>query len=301
MSVLVLGSINSDGVVKVPRLPLSGETIRATGFETYLGGKGANQAVAAARIGAPTSLVGRVGRDGIGADLIEELRSSGVDVGGVGGDMEATTGLALITVAADGTNTIVTVGGANHHVGSEELHAFELLLQTASVVLVQLEIPIEAVTTAVEIAHAEGVRVMLDPSPVRELPDELYGKLAWITPNELEARALTGTAVPEEAAEILRGRGVRDVVVTLGARGAYHLGSDGGSYIEAPSVTAVDTVACGDAFSGTLAARLDAGEPVPDALRWACAGGAIAATREGAFPSLPTRQEVGDLLDRRDL
>jgi ribokinase len=219
MSVLVFGSINSDGVVKVPRLPHSGETIRATDFETYPGGKGANQAVASARIGAPTSLVGRVGRDGIGAYLIEELRSSGVDVGGVGGDMEATTGLALITVAADGSHTIVTVGGANHRVGSEELHAFELLISTASIVLVQLEIPIDAVTTAVDIANTESVDVMLDPAPVRELPDDLYGKLAWITPNEHEARALTGSDEPERAAAILHERGVPDVVVTLGARG----------------------------------------------------------------------------------
>jgi len=298
MSVVVLGSINSDGVVRVPRLPLPGETIRGSDFETYPGGKGANQAVAAARMGAQTSLVGRVGRDGIGAYLIEELRSSGVDVGSIGDDMEATTGLALITVAADGSNTIVTVGGANHRVASEELHAFELLVSSATIVLVQLEIPMEAVTTAVEISSAEGVDVMLDPSPVREIGDDLCGKLAWITPNELEAQALSGVADPKEAARILRDRGARNVVVTLGERGAYHLGPDGEAHVFAPKVDVVDTVGCGDAFNGTLAALLDAGEPVDAALRWACAGGAIAATREGAFPSLPTRAEVGALLDR---
>lgn len=292
MSVVVIGSINSDLVLRVPRLPKPGETIKATSYETYPGGKGANQAVAATRMGAPTTLIGRVGRDGVGVDLIEELREAGVDVGGISGDMDENTGLALITVASGGENTIVTLGGANHTAGTEELHALELALVNARILLVQLEIPMDVVTTAVELARAEGVTVVLDPAPVQPLDDDLYAGLDWITPNEHEAEVLTGAADPAEAARILHDRGVRHVAVTVGSRGCRYLGPDGPLEVPAPAVDAVDTVACGDAFNGVLAARLHAGEPIAETLRWATVGGALAARRPGAFPSLPTREEV---------
>lgn len=301
MSVLVLGSINADLVLRTPRLPRSGETIRATSVARYPGGKGANQAVAAARMGAQVHLVGRVGNDAAGAELLEALRGEGIDTSGVAIDDEEQTGTALITVSEGGDNTIVTSGGANHRVDRAELDAFEGMLPGARVVLVQLEIPIQAVDAAVRSAASAGVAVVLDPAPVRELPDDLYRCATWITPNEHEAAELTGMEDPEKAALELRKRGVENAVVTLGERGCLYIGPAGTFEIPAPKVTAVDTVACGDAFNGALGAHLSGGEDTVDALLRACAAGAAAATRQGAFPSLPGRRQMEDLLDQMDL
>jgi ribokinase len=289
--IVVFGSINRDIVVRVEHLPAPGETIRTTEHAVYPGGKGANQAVAAARCGADVALVGRVGTDG--TDLLEAIGGAGVDTTGVA-VVDDPTGTALITVASNGDNTIVTTGGANREVGDRELDELERALRVARLLLLQLEVPAAVVEAAIERAEAAGVPVMLDPAPARALSDALLSRLAWITPNEVEARALAGTTSPAWFAE----RGVRHAVVTLGAAGCAYAGPDGAYEVAAPGVEAVDTVACGDAFSGALAAALVRSEPVAEALRYACAAGAAAARSQGAFASLPNEGEVRRLVDQ---
>ena len=291
MTIVVLGSINADLVCRVPHLPSRGETVRAAAVATHAGGKGANQATAVARLGAAVRLIGRVGDDSAGALLLTTLSTDGVEVSGVSVDEDAPTGTALITVDDAGETTIVTSGSANHRVGEEELAALREALAGASMLLMQLEIPIEVVVAAARLAREASVPVMLDPAPVRPLPGELLPLLDWITPNEQEAAAL--------------GRDLRvpHVVVTLGERGCRY--SDGYSddrgrelHVPAPRLASVDTVACGDAFNGALAVALTERRELRSALEFACAAGALAATQEGAGPSLPTRQRVEGLIDR---
>jgi ribokinase len=296
MSVVVLGSINADLVLNVAALPRPGETIRATDAATYPGGKGGNQAVAAARMGSPAILIGRVGDDTSGRILREALEADDVDVTAVHIDPDAPTGTALITVAATGENTIVTSGGANHRVGRRELDALRAALDGAGVLLVQLEIAMDVVVEAVRLASDAGVPVVLDPAPVSSLPNDLFPLLSWITPNETEAQALCGTADARDAARELRDRGVVNAVVTVGARGCVYAGAAGELEVQAPIVDAVDTVACGDAFNGALAVSLHAGTDAGEALRVAVAAGAAAATKAGAYASLPTADAVRRLL-----
>ncbi len=297
MSVLVLGSINLDLVVEAPRLPAPGETLIATAFHTSPGGKGANQAVAAARQGAPTQLIGRVGTDDFGDQLVEAIRAAGVRVSAINIDRDAPTGMALICVDPSGQNTIITVKGANGNVGREELELLDRLRLQTIVLLIQLEIPMAVVTAAAEAAREAGVIVVLDPAPVAELPDALLQNVSWITPNETETTTLTGIEPSDEeqavrAADVLRARGVHRVVITLGERGCLYSGPDETLFVPAPKVEAIDTVGAGDAFNGALAASIVIGRDVGGALRSACAAGAIACTRRGALPSLPTAAEV---------
>lgn len=304
MSIVVIGSINADLALSTDRLPLPGETVRASSFVTYPGGKGANQAVAASRLGADVHLVGRVGGDAMGTSLIAALDESRVDTSGVSVDANASTGTALITVASNGENTIVTSGGANHRVGDEELETLDRLLSGASMLLVQLEIPMDVVQRAVRRAADARVPVMLDPAPIAELPASTLRDVTWITPNEHEAQALSGSAVSDDtgaarAAADLRARGVEHVVITMGTRGSLYAGPDGDLRLEAPAVAAIDTVACGDAFNGALAVALTGGREIEAALRFACAAGAAAATIAGAYPSMPTLRKVEALLGDR--
>lgn len=292
MSIVVLGSINADVVLNVPTLPRPGETIRATSSATFPGGKGANQAVASARMGVRTTLIGRVGDDATGRTMRNALELEGIDVASVHIDPDAPTGTALITVASDGQNTIVTSGGANRHVGRRELDALRAALDSPRVLLIQLEIPMDVVTEAVRLADDAGAIVVLDPAPVAPLPDDLLARLTWITPNETEAEALTGSDDPIVAARRLHARGVANAIVTTGAMGCVYAGVSGELEVAAPDVVAVDTVACGDAFNGALAAELVAGAGPRDAMTTACAAGALAATRPGAGPSLPHRAEL---------
>ena len=297
MSVLVLGSINLDLVVEAPRLPMPGETLSGTAFHTSPGGKGANQAVAAARQGAATQLIGRVGGDDFGDQLVETVRAAGVRVSAITVDRDASTGVALICVAGSGENTIVTVKGANGNVGREELDVLDRLRLRSIVLLMQLEIPPAVVAAAAESAREAGLIVILDPAPVATLSDAVLANVSWITPNETETEVLTGIDPSSEdaatrAGEALRSRGVERVAIKLGPRGCVYCGPEGTIAVPAPPVKAVDTVGAGDAFNGALAASVVAGLDVHGALRRACAAGAIASTRRGALPSLPTRSEV---------
>lgn len=306
MTIIVFGSINMDLVVRAPRLPAPGETLSGTAFATAHGGKGANQAVACARLGVTTRMIGRVGGDVFGTALRDSLSQQNVDVNRVRIDGGQASGVALITVDDRAENTIVIVPGANGAVGFDDVARLDPLLSDSSLLLLQLEIPIETVVAAAGVAHDHGLTVMLDPAPARPLPPELYGLVDILTPNETEAAILTGMtldsdAALETAAALLQGRGARNVIIKLGSRGAFVLaaGARHGEFRAAYKVAAVDTVAAGDAFNGGLAAALAEKRPFDEAVDWGLAAGAISVTRAGAQASMPSRVEVLELLGRR--
>jgi len=302
MSVVVFGSINMDLVARAPRLPAPGETVTGHTFFTAPGGKGANQAVASARLGARTLMVGRVGDDALGAQLRAALRAAGVDDSAVLTTPGA-SGVAQIAVDERGQNTIIVVPGANGAVGAADIPRLEQSLPGARALLLQLEVPMPAVLAAAAAARRHSVTVILDPAPAptADLPPELYRLAAIITPNESEAAALVGFPVDDDAAAaraaaLLHARSGGAVILKLGARGALLLGPDGLERLAPFPVTPVDTVAAGDAFNGALAAALSEGRPLAQAARLAMAAAALAVTRPGAQEAMPTRAEVLRLL-----
>jgi ribokinase len=288
---LVVGSANADLVIGVDRRPAAGETVLGTDLVTHPGGKGANQAVAAARLGARTALLARVGDDAHGSLLSDSLRTAGVDTATLltGG---APTGVALITVDPSGDNSIVVSPGANGRLSPEDVRAAGRLLAAARVVSLQLEIPLPTVVTVVETTHA---RVVLNPSPPAPLPAEVLAACDPLVVNEHEARFLLGEEAgetPEDWASALLALGPRSVVVTLGAAGALVADADGAVRIPSMRVRAVDTTGAGDAFTGALAWRLSAGDDLETAARFAVRVGAAAVTKAGAQESYPTLEEV---------
>lgn len=301
MAVVVFGSINMDLVVRAPRLPAPGETLLGHEFFTAPGGKGANQAVACARMGAGTRMIGRVGDDVFGAALRDGLAANGVDIAGVATHAGISSGIAVIEVNDAAENTIVVAPGANGQVGADDLARLDAALDGARALLLQLEVPLGAVVAAAQAARARGVAVLLDPAPAQQLPPELYAAADIITPNETEAAALVGFALDdlaaaERAAQALLARGVGCAVIKLGARGAFWHDRQSSGFLPAFKIAAIDTVAAGDAFNGGLAAGLDSGMPFGEALGWAMAAGALSTTRPGAQPSLPRRADVLALL-----
>ena len=305
MAVVVFGSINMDLVVRTPRLPTPGETLTGHTFFTAPGGKGANQAVACARLGVPTRMVGRVGDDLFGEQLRASLRSFGVQDDGVL-TTPGPSGVALIAVDDTAENTIVIVPGTNGAVSIADIPRLERALDGARALLLQLEVPIETVVAAARAAHTRGVTVILDPAPALPLPDELYALADIITPNEHEATTLTGIAVHDDqgaiaAARALIARGARRVALKLGARGALTADAEGEQFWSPFTVTPVDTVAAGDAFNGGLAVALSEGRSFDEAIRWGLAAGALSVTRHGAQPSMPERNEVLTLLAQERL
>ena len=304
ISVVVLGGINMDLVTFAPRFPEAGETVVGSRFLTYPGGKGANQAVAAARMGAGAAMVGRVGDDLFGQQLIDSLAASGVDVSGVAVEPGASSGIAVINIDASSQNRIVQIPGANHACGEAEGERVRRALQGASFLLLQLEVSVELSFDVARAAAALGRTVMLDPGPARPLPREFYSCCHIITPNETEAQALVGFPVIDRAsaagaAHELVGRGVDIAIIKLGAQGAYYATREGGEYVPPIGVEAVDSVAAGDAFNGALAASLAAGEDLDRAMRVATAAGALAVTKFGAQDSMPLKEEVENLLLER--
>jgi ribokinase len=295
----VVGSVNMDLVVKAPRLPQVGETVLGGAFGTFAGGKGANQAVAAARLGAAVAMVGRVGADAFGQALRNGLAAEGVDVTHLREDDHAPTGVALITVDDAGRNTIVVASGANMRVVREDVDAAREVITRSQVVLLQLELPLSVVHYAADVAAAAGCRVVLDPAPAPSdsLPDSLYRLLAVVNPNEVEARALTGVDVADpdgarRAAEVLLARGCGAAVIKRGERGAYVAAGGLRESVPAVPVQAVDTTAAGDAFAGALAVALAEGRDLLAAVRFATVAAAVSVTRLGAQPSMPRRTEV---------
>ena len=297
IDICVLGSLNMDLVVRTPHLPRVGETVPGGTFATFPGGKGANQAVAAARLGARVTMIGRVGDDPFGRQLVENLTHERIDAVRVRAVSGAATGVALIQVDAEGNNTIVVASGANMQMRAADADEAREAIAASRVLLLQLEIPIDAVLHAAQIAKAAGALVCLDPAPARPLPDALYGLIDVIEPNEVEVEALTGVEVrsvadAERAAESLRERGPRLAVVKMGDRGAFYLGDDGRGHVPAVRVNAVDTTAAGDVFAAALGVALGEGGSSADAMAFATRAAALKVTRMGAQPGMPVRADV---------
>lgn len=297
-AVCVVGSVNVDLVVRVPALPRPGETVLGGRFGSARGGKGANQAVAAARAGASTTIVARVGDDALGREAVAALRAEGIDTGHVSSTDDCPTGVALILVDSRGENCIAVAGGANDRLSPADVDRARAAIETADVLLVQLEVPVETILRAVEIARAAGCRVVLNPAPARELPGPLLAGVDVLTPNETEAALLAGArARPSPAtAEALRELGPAAVVLTRGAEGAVVATATGVTPVPAFRVEPIDTVAAGDVFNGCLAVALAEGLDLSSAARFAAAGAAISVTREGAQDSAPRRDEIAGLL-----
>ena len=301
--VCVVGSLNMDLVVKAPRLPRVGETVSGGNFATFPGGKGANQAVAPARLGARVAMVGRVGEDAFGRQLVDGLKRDGIDVAHVRVDPGAATGVALIGVDGEGRNMIMVASGANMRVAPAGVDEARDAVAGARVVLLQLEIPIEAVVHAAAVARAAGAVVCLDPAPAVPLPEALYACVDVINPNEVEAEILTGVEIhsiadAERAAAALLERGPRVAVVKMGDRGASYLSRDGGGHAPAMAVKAVDTTAAGDAFAAALGVALGEGSGVADAVTFATRVAGIKVTRMGAQAGMPARAEVEEAMRR---
>ncbi|WP_124728311.1 ribokinase [Staphylospora marina] len=301
---VVVGSINMDVVIEAIRPPRMGETVMGESVRFIPGGKGANQAVAAARLDADVHMIGVVGGDPFGHTLLDSLRGSGVDTAAVRVLDDVPSGVAGITLAG-GDNSIIVVPGANGRLSPDDVAAHEDRIAEADAVLLQLEIPMETVIAAARTAKRRGVRVMLNPAPVRELPDELLALTDVICPNRIELETLTGLpaegkALPK-AMRQLRQRGAGQVVVTLGADGAAflderdHWGTEPGR-----SVRVVDTTGAGDAFHAGLAVALAEGRSLPDAVRFAVCTGSLAVTRFGAQTGMPSRREVDELESRKN-
>ncbi|NMB69490.1 MAG: ribokinase [Chloroflexi bacterium] len=297
--ILVVGSLNMDLVVRVPRHPRPGETLLGSAFHTFPGGKGANQAVAAARLGAPVRMIGRVGADEFGEALLATLQNDGVDTRCVQQDAQAASGVALITVSADGQNTIVVAAGANGRLSAQDVTAAEDAFIDAGAVVLQLEIPLPAVEAAARLGRKHGAAVVLNPAPAQPLSAELLALADYLVPNQTELELLSGEPDLERGIRALLKRGVRNLVVTLGERGARWASPAGTLDAPAFAVHAVDTVAAGDAFVGAFSAALAEGRPVQEALLRGNAAGALSVTRAGAQPSLPARAELEAFLRER--
>ncbi len=301
--ILVIGSLNADLVVRALHFPAPGETIQGEDLATIPGGKGANQAVAAAKQGARVAIAGRVGRDGFGSTLIENLNDFGVDTTHICRDEQAATGTAMIVVDSNGQNSIVVSPGANGRVTCEDVDAAVPAMENAKILLLQFEIPLETVTCAASLARKKGLRVILNPAPARPVPPELLANVDLLIPNETELSRLSETQVNdiesvEKAARSLLARGVQTVIVTLGEKGALVVQKSRVAHIPAFKVKVVDTTAAGDAFIGGLAAALLRGLELEEAVRCGNAAGALAVTRFGAQTSLPTLDEVQALLKK---
>jgi len=297
--IVVVGSITMDLVTRTPRIPATGETLIGTGFDTTPGGKGANQAVAAARLGYPVAMVAKVGTDVYGPALIENLRRAGVATAAMT-QVEGSSGLAPMFVAETGENSIVVVPGANGKMDHATVDKHADLIRSAGMVLCQLEIPIETLSYTLKFCAEAGVPVMLDPAPAAALPDAVFRQIAWFTPNETEAAFYLGDGGNvEDSAQHLIDKGLRGVALKRGADGAYVAVAGGkGAWVKPFAVQAIDTVAAGDCFNGAFAVALLEGNDPWTAARFANAAAAIAVTRRGAQASMPSRADVDEFLER---
>lgn len=299
--IVVVGSLNMDLVVRTSRMPKPGETVLGSGFTMAPGGKGANQAVAAARLGGRVSMIGRVGRDSFGESLLGHLETDGVDRRFVWQDDEAATGVGIITVDDSAQNSIVVASGANMRLTPADVEEAHSAIAEADILLLQLESPPETVTRAAELAQSHGVLVVLNPAPARSLTDELLALVDVLIPNEHEASLLTHRSMGTEAealaaAKALIPSGVDTVILTRGNRGALLAQKGVVKSFPAYPCIPVDTTAAGDAFMGGLAVALAEKHPIDIAIRWGNAAGALATTRLGAQPSLPSREPVESLV-----
>ncbi len=299
-NIVVVGSSNTDMILKLDRIPRPGETILGGEFVTAAGGKGANQAVAAARAGGNVTVIARVGQDMFGERARAGLADCGINVDYVQ-THAGPSGIALIFVDREGENSIGVGSGANASLAPDDVHRARTAFAIADVVIMQLETPLVTVQAAADLANACGALVILNPAPAQALPDELLQKIAIITPNETEAELLTGIEVVDEvscalAADTLLSKGVKTVVITLGARGAFVATSTSKLLVPGFQATPVDTTAAGDTFNGALAVALAEGMSIVEAVQFANAAAAISVSRLGAQPSAPQRGEIEDLI-----
>ena len=303
MPIVVFGSINIDLTTYGARLPRPGETLHGDRYATGLGGKGCNQAVAVSKLGEPAILVGRVGNDSFGKQALSELDALGVSTSAVQVDDAGDTGLAVIGVDADAQNCITVIGGTNMSIDASDVERAHAAFASASVLLLQLETPLEAGLAAADIVRAGGGRVILDPAPAPAdgLPSDILARVDLVTPNETETELLVGLRPTnaEEAAQAatqLRARGVAAAVIKLGAAGVYYQDAEGEGFVPPFKVDSVDSVAAGDCFNGGLAYALNTGASLGESVRFAAACGALSTTKPGASSSAPTLAEVEALL-----
>lgn len=300
--IVVVGSINLDLVAKADHIPAAGETVHGSDFQTHPGGKGANQAVAVARLGYPVQMIGKLGSDAIGEQLRSHLQDAGVGLEGVA-HSEGASGVAMIVVAPQGENCIVVTPGANAQVTPEYVDRYRGMIQNAGMVLTQLEIPVETVQHVANLCFQYNVPLMLDPAPAQTLPRALLKRIAWLTPNETEAAFYaanssngSGETGPRMMARHLLALGPPGVLLKMGPRGAYVATKNVEEQIDAIAVNAIDTTAAGDAFNGAFAVGLMLGKNPIESTRFAVAAAALSVTRAGAQPSMPVLQEVEQLL-----
>ena len=291
--IVIVGSITMDMVTRTPRIPAIGQTLIGTGFETTPGGKGANQAVAASRLGYPVAMIAKVGDDAYGPALIENLKRAGVETAAIS-LAAGSSGLAPMFVAEDGLNAIVVVPGANSKMDRAAVDQHAELIRSAGMVLCQLEIPMDTLSYTLDFCARTGVPVMLDPAPAAALPDAVWSNVAWFTPNETEAAFYVGDgASVEDSADRLLAKGLRGVALKRGEEGAYvALAGGRAQWVKPFKVDAIDTVAAGDCFNGAFAVALLEGKDPWSAARFANAAAAICVTRKGAAASMPSRAEV---------
>lgn len=296
-NIVVIGSSNTDMVVMTTHFPAPGETILGGEFLMNAGGKGANQAVAAARSGGEVAFIGKVGNDIFGKTSIGNIKKEGIDVSGISTDPGAASGVAQIIVDKKGENSIVVAPGANQKLNREDIDNADDQIRQADILLMQLEIPVDTILYAAKKAHKLGKKVILNPAPATPLPDELFECLYMITPNESETEMLTGIKVTDqlsadEAAKALKNRGVKNVIITMGSKGAYVYTDELKQIVAGFKVEAVDTTAAGDCFNGALAVGLGRGMDMIGSVRYANRAASIAVTRAGAQVSLPNRKEI---------
>jgi len=299
--IVVVGSSNTDMIIKVPHVPVPGETIIGGKFSIAAGGKGANQAVAAARAGGDVTFIARIGDDMFGQQAKDGFVKDNINVDHVLSDKDAPSGVALIFVGEDGQNSIAVASGANANLSPSDVQAASDAISTSDILIMQLETPLETVQKAASIASESGVKVILNPAPAQALSDNILRNISILTPNESESELLTGINVETEkdaaaAADALMAKGIETVIITMGPKGAFVATADSKELVSGFSVKAVDATAAGDVFNGTLAVAIAEGKPLKKAVSFANAAAALSVTKLGAQPSAPTREEIDKFL-----
>ncbi|PJG84900.1 ribokinase [Conservatibacter flavescens] len=293
----VLGSINADHVISVPHFVTPGETLTGSNYHIAYGGKGANQAVAAARLGAKVNFIACIGDDDIGKTMKQAFEQDGIDTSAITTIKNEMTGIAMIQVAQSGENSIVIAAGANRHLDQALMANFTQEIQQADCLLMQLETPLPAIIEAAKLAQQHHTKVVLNPAPAQQLPDELLQHIDIITPNETEAEILTGIKVTDEksaveSANVFHQKGIKTVLITLGSKGVFYSDGTHSKIVPGFRVQAQDTTAAGDTFNGAFVTALLENKSVDEAIHFAHAAAAISVTRQGAQPSIPTRKET---------
>lgn len=302
--IVVVGSSNTDMIIQLDKIPVPGETVLGGEFSTAAGGKGANQAVAAARAGGNVTFIASVGNDSLGTQAVEGFIRDGINIKYIKRVEKSASGVALIFVDKEGENSIAVASGANADLCPDDITGSKQVISRAQILLMQLETPIDTITEAAQLAHEAGVKVILNPAPAHHLDDELLKMVSILTPNEVEAELLTNIKIEDEtsarkAAKVLQAKGVDSVLITLGARGVFLANAEKQELIPGFEMDVVDTTAAGDVFNGALAVGLAEDKPIEEAIRFANAAAALSVTKLGAQPSAHSRGEIDSFLKKR--